>query len=156
MSIWSRLESVINSYMNDFGGQTSSRLRSSGDPDVDAAYEELNDFLNGKDSREKKKSDNESFYTWRDAPGSGSGGFGSSSKSKMPPEELRADFELLGVPFGADEETCKTAYKKLLKIHHPDRHAGHEENYRKATEKSARINAAVDRIEKWRTGGNIS
>jgi len=157
MSIWSRLESVINSYMNDFGGQTSSRLKSSGDPDVDEAYEELDDFLNGKDSREKKKSDNESFYTWKDSqetPGR-SGGFG-GTKAKTPPEELRADFELLGVPFGADEETCKAAYKKLLKIHHPDRHAGHEENYRKATEKSARINASVDRIEKWRAGGNIS
>jgi len=157
MGIWSRLESVINSYFNDFGGQTSSRLRSSGDPDVDEAYDELNDFLNGEDSREKKKSDNESFYTWRDAqetPGR-SGGSG-GTKVKMPPEELRADFELLGVPFGADEETCKAAYKKLLKIHHPDRHAGHEGNYKKATEKSAKINAAVDRIEKWRAGGNGS
>jgi len=155
MSIWSRLESVINSYMNDFGGQTSSRLKSSGDPDVDAAYEELNDFLNGKDSGEKKKSDNESFYTWRDARETPRGG-NDRAKVKTPPEELRADFELLEVPFGADEETCKTAYKKLLKIHHPDRHAGHEGNYRKATEKSAKINAAVDRIEKWRAGGNIS
>jgi len=158
MSIWSRLESVINSYFNDFGEQTSRRFRSSGDPDVDEAYDELNDFLNGDDSRrEKKKSDNEDFYTWRDAqetPGK-SGGSG-STKAKTPPEELRADFELLGVPFGADEETCKASYKKLLKIHHPDRHAGHEGNYRKATEKTARINAAFDRIEKWRAGGNIS
>jgi len=158
MGIWSRLESVINSYFNDFGEQTSSRLRSSGDPDVDAAYEELDDFLKGDDSRrEKKKADNADYYTWRDAqetPGRSGGSTG--TRAKMPPEELRADFELLGVPFGADEETCKAAYKKLLKIHHPDRHAGHEGNYKKATEKSAKINAAVDRIEKWRTGGNIS
>ena len=153
MSIWSRLENVINSYFNDFGEQTSRRFRSSGDPDVDEAYDELNDFLNGEDSRrEKKKSDDGDFYTWRDTHETrgGSGG----TRTKMPPEELRADFELLGVPFGADEETCKTAYKKLLKIHHPDRHAGHEGNYKKATEKTAKINAAVDRIEKWRAGGN--
>jgi DnaJ-domain-containing protein 1 len=155
MGIWSRLESVINSYFNGFGEQTSSRLRSSGDPDVDAAYDELNDFLNGEDSRrEKNRSDNEGFYTWRDAQETRGGSTG--TKAKMPPEELKADFELLGVPFGADEETCKTAYKKLLKIHHPDRHAGHEGNYKKATEKSAKINAAFDRIEKWRAGGNGS
>jgi len=155
MGIWSRLESVINSYFNDFGEQTSRRFKSSGDPDVDEAYDELNDFLNGEDSRrEKKKSDNSGF-TWRDSQETPRGG-SSGTKVKMPPEELRADFDLLGVPFGADEETCKTAYKKLLKIHHPDRHAGHEGNYKKATEKSAKINAAVDRIEKWRAGGNSS
>jgi DnaJ-domain-containing protein 1 len=153
MSIWSRLESVIGSYFNDFGEQTSRRFRSSGDPDVDAAYDELNDFLNGDDSRREKKSDNGGF-TWRDAQETS--GRSGGAKAKMPPEALRADFEILEVPFGADEETCKAAYKKLLKIHHPDRHAGHEANYRKATEKSAKINAAVDRIEKWRAGGNIS
>jgi DnaJ-domain-containing protein 1 len=155
MSIWNRLGSVINSYINDFGEQTSSRLKSSGDPDLDAAYDELDDFLNDEDSGEKKRSQNSSSYSWRDAQETPRGG-NDRAKVKMPPEELRADFELLGVPFGADEETCKTAYKTLLKIHHPDRHAGHEGNYRKATEKSAKINAAVDRIEKWRAGGNIS
>jgi curved DNA-binding protein CbpA len=56
----------------------------------------------------------------------------------------------LGVPFGAGAEECKTAYKNLLKIHHPDRHAGHEGNFKKATERSMKINAAWDRIEKWR------
>jgi DnaJ-class molecular chaperone len=137
MGIFDRLGSVISSYLNDFGGETSSRLRSSGDPDLDAAFEELDDFLKGgAKTQSSRKSNNQS---------------GSYAKtSNLPPEELRADFEYLGVPFGADNETCKTAYKKLLKIHHPDRHAGHEGNYKKATERSAKINAAYDRIEKWR------
>jgi curved DNA-binding protein CbpA len=69
------------------------------------------------------------------------------------PESLRPDFAELGVPFGASAEDCKAVYKNLLKIHHPDRHAGHAENMRKATEKSARINAAYDRINKWRETG---
>ena len=149
MGIFDRLGSVINSYFNDFAGDTNRRLKSgrtsSGDPDLDAAYDELNDYLNTGRQHEKKQ--NEKQYTWKDddpqyetkKPG-----------TKSPPEELRADFEILGVPFGADEETCKIAYKKLLKIHHPDRHAGHEGNYKKATEKSAKINAAWDRIEKYR------
>jgi len=145
MSIWSRLGSVINSYINDFGEQTSERFKTHGsprhgDPDLDAAYEELDDYLNRKDTRRD--------YTRRDA----SQEAGGDAKVKPPPEELRADFEILGAPFGADDETCKAAYKKLLKIHHPDRHAGHEGNYKKATERSARINAAYDRIEKWRQG----
>jgi DnaJ-class molecular chaperone len=139
MGIWSRLGGVINSYISDFTEETNSRLkpgnysRTYNDPDLDAAYEELNDFLNGK------KTDS----------GRGGNDYVFSGK-KLPPEDLRADFECLGVPFGADEQTCKAAYKKLLKVHHPDRHAGHEGNYKKATEKTAKINAACDRIEKWR------
>jgi curved DNA-binding protein CbpA len=143
MGIWNRLGDVINSYINDFGEQTSGRLKSnssrgySNDPDFDAAYEELDDFLNNKESSKKDE------YARRYAEQE------QRTASKKTPEELRADFECLGVPFGADIETCKAAYKKLLKIHHPDRHAGHEGNFKKATEKSAKINAAWDRIEKF-------
>ena len=146
MGIWSRLEGVINSYINDFGTETSKRFRSGGygDPDLDAAYEELDDYLN----KDKNGGKNRAEYSWKDADGNSARGE-ASTKEKLPPLELRADFEYLGVPFGADGETCKAAYKKLLKIHHPDRHAGHEGNFKKATEKSARINAAWDRIEKW-------
>jgi DnaJ-domain-containing protein 1 len=143
MGIFDRLGSVINSYLNDFNEQTSSRFGSSNsfnrsdfnrsDPDFNAAYEELNDYLNNKRTEKKQNPSTQGF----EGP-------------KLPPAELRSDFELLGVPFGANEETCKAAYKKLLKIHHPDRHAGHEGNYKKATQISARINAAWDRIEKWR------
>ena len=146
MSIFERLGTIISSYLNDFGGETSSRLgssgersRSRGDPDLDAAYEELNDFLNKDGSKSFRRSteNNQSGY------------YEKTSSVKLPPESLRTDFEYLGVPFGADNETCKAAYKNLLKIHHPDRHAGHEGNYKKATERSAKINAAYDRIEKW-------
>jgi len=149
MGVWSRLGSVISSYLNDFEEQTSSRLKTSGDPDLDAAYEELNDFLNRKEPRTGGKtgySQHDAKYDSRKNTGSGG--------AKLPPEELRADFECLGVPFGADDSACKAAYKKLLKIHHPDRHAGHEGNFKKATERSAKINAAWDRIEKWRADGN--
>jgi curved DNA-binding protein CbpA len=143
MGIWSRLGSVINSYVNDMIGEGSressfqGRANLSGDPDFDEAYDELNDFLNGKEKRNGEKE--QAGYAWKDRSFAG---------GKLPPEELRADFECLGVPFGADGETCKAAYKKLLKIHHPDRHAGHEGNFKKATERSAKINAAWDRIEK--------
>ncbi|MDR0465610.1 MAG: J domain-containing protein [Treponema sp.] len=143
MGIFDRLGSVINSYLNDFGGETSRKFRQTssgnGDPDFNAAYDELNDYLNnGGRTNQNSWKDTDSELNRR------------TTGPNVPPEELRADFDLLEVPFGADNETCKTAYKRLLKIHHPDRHAGHEGNYKKATEKSAKINAAWDRIEKWR------
>ena len=154
MGIFDRLGSVINSYFNDFGDKTNRQFGSSegnftgssGDPDVDAAYEELNDFLRGSGARQERQESSRSS--------SANSGYSASNRaspnSGLPPEELRDDFEKLGVPFGADEETCKAAYKKLIKIHHPDRHAGHEANFKKATERSARINASWDRIDKWR------
>jgi len=160
MGIFNRLGTVINSYFSDFENETAGRLRSSqrssGDPDFDAAYEELNDFLNKKNPK-SERAESSRQYSWKDDD-SEFNGFKSNAKTssaknagyKLPPEELRADFEILNVPFGADDETCKQAYKKLLKIHHPDRHAGHAGNYKKATEKSAKINAAWDRIENWR------
>jgi len=160
MGIWDRLGNVINSYINDFGEQTFSRSKTyssgsrSGDPDLDAAFDELNDFLNRNEKTSSKKSGESSkAYTWQDTETSRKN---SRAKGNSPPEELRADFEILEVTFGADMETCKASYKKLLKIHHPDRHSGHEGNYRKATEKSAKINAAWDRIEKWRENGSIA
>jgi len=146
MGIFDRLGTIINSYFNDFSNETAGRFKSSGDPDYDAAYEELDDYLNRKDYRFEKNTDRD-YGTAQQSAAKPSG-------VKLPPEELRPDFDLLGVQFGADYETCKAAYKKLLKIHHPDRHVGHEGNYKKATEKSAKINAAWDRIEKWRQTAN--
>jgi len=151
MGIFDRLGNVINSYFNDFSNETARRFKSSGDPDYDAAYEELDDYLNRKDYRFEKDNDRD-FGT---AKPSAKQSAAKPSGVKLPPEELRPDFDLLGVQFGADKETCKTAYKNLLKLHHPDRHAGHEGNYKKATEKSAKINAAWDRIEKWRQTANM-
>ena len=152
MSLLDRFGRLINSYLNDFSDQTGRRLDSSrdprrGDPDLDAAFDELNDFLNDKNSRFEKDSGKErTQYSWRDAE---TGNNSKQTKSNLPPDELRVDYELLGVPFGADEETCKSAYKKQIIAHHPDRHAKHEGNYKKATDRTARINAAWDRIEKY-------
>ena len=149
MSVWERLGNVIKSYLNDDDDtvfQSRSRPRTQGDPDLDAAFEELNDFLN-KDKAEQGGKGRE----WDFAEGPNSREKGSPGQAP-PPEELRSDFAELGVPFGASAEECKEAYKKLLKIHHPDRHAKHPGNFKKATEKSARLNAAYDKIVKWRSG----
>ncbi|MDR0602408.1 MAG: J domain-containing protein, partial [Treponema sp.] len=93
-----------------------------------AAFEELEGYLRG------------------DAAG--------GEKAALPPESLRPDFAELDLPFGAPEKECREAYRRLLKKHHPDRHAKHPENFRAATVKTARLNAAFDRIEDWRKSGS--
>jgi DnaJ-domain-containing protein 1 len=149
VGIFDRLGDVIRSYLNDTGSGPStgtSGRRRYADPDLDAAYEELEGFLGGASHGSGRRNSWEKRFDQENGPGGNADG-------KVPPESIRADFEALGLPFGASAEECKAAYKKLLKLHHPDRHAGHEGNMKKATAKSARINAAYDRIEKWRETG---
>ena len=147
MGILRRLETVIRSYINN-GSSPSSSVRSgnpnpySADPDLNEAYEELDDLLYGKDkeqddpfdakdhpSREQKKTNDE----------------------KPIPDEIKRDFAELGLSPDATLNECRKAYKKLLKIHHPDLHAGHEANSRKATMKMTAVNASYERLIDWYT-----
>ncbi|GHV18681.1 hypothetical protein FACS189493_8220 [Spirochaetia bacterium] len=159
MGIFDRIGDVLKSYINDADEPLFGKPRQrqhSGDPDLDAAFDELDDFLGGPGKRASKDtSGDDPFADLGGGRASGSGTAGRSGSGRPVPAELRGDFDELGVAFGASAEDCKTAYKKLLKIHHPDRHAGHPGNMKKATEKSARINAAYDRIEKWRATGRV-
>ena len=152
MGIWGRLGDLIKSYLNDeddkihwrgtSGGPTPNRRSrygtgfSQSDPDMDAAYEELDEFLKGKDSSEKPT-------------GGGTGKQAEGKRSRPVPTEIQEDFAVLGLSPQARAEECKAAYKKLLKAHHPDRHAGNPETMKNATEKTARVNAAYKRLEKW-------
>jgi curved DNA-binding protein CbpA len=151
VGIFDRLEDLVKSYFND-GDEPlfkSPGGRRPGDPDLASAYEELDEFLNaGRGGASGSFSAGNS----RAAGGGPADGRNSAGKNAAP-EQLRGDFAELGVPFGASAGECKAAYKQLLKKHHPDRHAGHEGNLKKATEKSARVNAAFDRIERWRATG---
>jgi curved DNA-binding protein CbpA len=150
VGIFSRLEDLAKSYLND-GDEPFFRFpgeRGSADPDLNSAYEELDEFLKAGKGGGGNFSSGDKEWKSRTAENGGQNAAGNAI-----PEELRGDFAELGVPFGACADDCKAAYKQLLKKHHPDRHAGHEGNMRKATEKSARVNAAFDRIEKWRTTG---
>jgi DnaJ-domain-containing protein 1 len=177
MGILDRLGNVIKSYLLDdeekVFGKTSVKSRGSGDPDLDAAMDELNDFLgkgpkagytrteysyteyrNTREGAQYSRTEySRTEYSGKGAGKTGKAGGNGGNSASATGEELKADFAELGLSPDASAEECKTAYKKLLKIHHPDRHAGHAANMKKATEKTTRINAAYDRIEKWRTGG---
>jgi DnaJ-domain-containing protein 1 len=156
MGIFDRIGDVIKSYLNDedglFGGPTAHRPEfSSSDPDVEAAFEELNDYLSGGSGGGNTGApQGEAQY------GRNQGrGYSHPGADVGIPESLGQDFAELGLVPGSSAEECKAAYKQLLKKHHPDRHAGHPGNIKKATEKSARINAAYDRIERWRRTGKV-
>jgi DnaJ-domain-containing protein 1 len=159
MGIINRLGNVIRSYLNDdegpdgSGGLFRRESRRAEDPDLSAAYAELDEFLKGT-ARQDRGAGGTAGRNAGENKGerSGTGRAGGTAPGNTPPESLRPDFAELGLPPGAGEEECKAAYKRLLKLHHPDRHAGHQANLEKATKKTARINAAYDRIKLWREG----
>jgi len=147
MGILDRLGNVIKSHINyddgkSFGG-THSSWRSStrrGDPDLDAAYAELDDLLNNDSSGSARGKWNADFRERE------------KSAAKPIPDDIKQAFSELGLTTGASAEDCKEAYKKLLKIHHPDRHARHSGNMRKATVRAARVNNAYERLREWFRG----
>ena len=80
-----------------------------------------------------------------------------SPKQEKPsvPVELYKDFFRLGVVPGSTFETCREAYKNLLKKHHPDRHSSTKEMMNVATEITSNINASFQRISFWFKTGII-
>jgi len=138
MGIWERLGTVISSYLNAdderiFGRSEQKKYF---DPDLNAAYEELDDFLQKKEKAGSMDSTKDSKEK-------------NDRKKRAIPAEFLKDLAELGLTQEAGPEDCKEAYKRLIKIHHPDRHANHEGNLKKATDKTTRVNASYERLMKW-------
>jgi DnaJ-domain-containing protein 1 len=145
VGVFDRFGNVLRSYFNDDVWQDARNTGRgfSSNPDLDSAFDELEEFLRGKVPF--AGGENRDFYR----------STGGNRAKPAIPDALRADFAELGLEFGADAGQCKAAHKRLLKIHHPDRHASHAGNMKKATVKSARINAAYERICRWRETGTV-
>jgi DnaJ-domain-containing protein 1 len=142
-----RLGDLLKSYLNTDDNDKRNSYAAN-DPDLTDAYDELNEFLRGgnsanphkaRDEKGPRRSSAENGQTFRPE----------TETRKSPPEHLRADFAELGVVFGASEEVCKAARKKLLKKYHPDHYAGNEAAARDAEARTIRIIAAYDNIHKW-------
>ena len=104
------------------------------DPDLAAAWEELESFL---DADEQPA---------RDRPSSASGRTGAGAAH--PPDPLRAAYATLGVAFDAPLSEVKRAYKRLMQAHHPDRFTHDPARQAAATRTAAVINSAFARIER--------
>ena len=106
------------------------------DPDLAAAWEELESFLDA---------DGDTADSGRSST-SGTTGAG----ARHPRESLRADYATLGVAFDAPLSEVKRAYKRLMQAHHPDRFAHDPARQADATRKGG---AYQFRIRAHRTGG---
>ncbi len=91
------------------------------DSDYKEAWEELDDFLSGKDSQTDV------------------------------PEFLREDYRVLNVPFGAPFIEVKKRYIILVKKYHPDQYESDPVKRLRADEKIKAVNVSFSRIKAWET-----
>lgn len=63
-------------------------------------------------------------------------------------EKIAGYYANLEIPYGANLETVKKAYRKLMKQYHPDKFSGDPEKQKTATEITKRLNEAYQALEK--------
>ncbi len=144
------LRSILGSDDQPSAGAGQQSRRTSVDPDLQDAWDELNDYMNA--GREGDQA----------GPGSagrgGAGGRGGTGTRRRPPDEsLRQDYANLEVPFGADMDTVRRSYKSLILRYHPDKHGRNPEEQRVALEITKKINESFERIrasQESRTGSS--
>lgn len=165
--IFDRLERLVKAWVNSgssgndaYGQGTSSgraaSRRSYGDPDLDAAMAELDDFLDtSKTETERREAEEKKAQEDRERRAreqrsrtqgsSWSGGAPNASTSAV----IEDAYRYLGLTPYAPFTEVKAAYKKLLFKYHPDRNAATPDQLKKATETSTRINNAYQIIEAY-------
>jgi hypothetical protein len=161
--IFDRFERLFKSWVSGAESEVESLFgdprarRSSGDPDLDAAMSELDDFLDmGRTETEARERERERRAR-EDAAREARRGFGASGAARPsgPPPALVQAYRTLGLAYGTPFPQVKAAYKRLLMQNHPDRNSATPEQLRRSTEISAQLNAAYQRIETWNATGKL-
>jgi hypothetical protein len=116
-----------------------------------------NDFLekNGLSDDEYTKAVNDEYEKEFGSLGNDDTNYSSSNfdaeyeftAPKANPKE-RIYYHTLGLEEGVSFEQVKTAYKKLMKAYHPDRHQADPKKQRWAVEQSQKVNEAYAFLEK--------
>ena len=73
---------------------------------------------------------------------------GGSSAAEDRKKRMAVLYAQLETPDGADRETLKTNFRRLMRKHHPDLNGGTPEKQRAATERTARLTGAYDELER--------
>lgn len=87
---------------------------------------------------------------WEEASGRRPGG-----QSRRPPnvdsgdKTIRQYYANLEVPYGADLDTVKESYRRLMRRYHPDRYAHDDKMQKKATELSQELTQAYTAIRQY-------
>ena len=91
--------------------------------------------------------------TGRASTGGSQAGRGAGSANSARPTVDRARLAVLyaqlETPAGADLDTVKRNFRRLMRVHHPDMNVGSPERQKVATERTARLTSAYDELERF-------
>ncbi len=62
-------------------------------------------------------------------------------------------YKVLNLPYGVGFDEVKSAFRKLVRKYHPDRHGGSPQKQKAATELTMRVTQAYNELEQHLTGG---
>ncbi len=87
--------------------------------------------------------------------GAGSGSRQRSTRSPLGRKDPKIAhyYKVLNLPYGADFDQVKKAYRGLVRKYHPDRHVGQPQKQKAATELTMRVTQAYNELETYLTGG---
>lgn len=128
-AFFNRVERVIKTLLKPGAGPGRQRT----DRFYTEAWEELEEYLRTGESGGRSANAGAGASTGSDRAGGG-----------VRPDPQ--DYRNLELEPGADFETVKRAYRRLMRAYHPDRYADDPERQRVATEISAKLNASFNRI----------
>jgi DnaJ-domain-containing protein 1 len=168
------LDSLEDFFLSLTGiGRKSSVAGRGVDPDLAAAMEELEQYLNTEDPAGRRTpgatgprgtEHKNTEYTGADYGGGASAGAGYTGRTRthsrftgdntktpeFPPEYLRQHYKNLEVPFGAPFPEVSNRYRELIRRYHPDRFASAgPEKLETATEIIKRLNASYKSIKEY-------
>lgn len=155
--IFERLERLVKAWVNSGASSSapqgrSPSFKSYGDPDLDAAMAELDDYLDtSKTETERREAEEQRAQTQREqrAREEQRRRYGAQAGGEQTAVVIEQAYRYLGLNPYAPFAQVKAAYKKLLFTYHPDRNSSSPEALKKATETSTRINAAFQIIEAY-------
>lgn len=121
---------------------------------MESMFDRLGELL-----RDRLQNDEDPFTSWDPLEGKARQAGNHRQRTPPPrktaepiipvPPELEDDYHRLGVEVGRSLATCKSAWKTLLKKHHPDKHNNDPVARAAATRKTGEINDSWRRIERW-------
>jgi hypothetical protein len=68
-------------------------------------------------------------------------------------DKIARYYKILDLPYGADFDQVKAAYRKLIRKYHPDLHGGTPQKQKAATELTMRVTQAYNELEQHLLGG---
>jgi hypothetical protein len=132
-----RLGDLLRSLLD--GDSSTAGYYNPTDPDLQAAIEELDEYLkDGRISDEPKTG----FYGQRKHSHQER-----QARAESVDEDLRRDYATLEVAFAAPLAEVRKSYKRLLHKYHPDRFSQEVEKQALANEVTQRLNESFARIE---------